>query len=98
MNNKSSLSRQDLMAFFQEIMTGEGLGKGEGLPTMEQRMKAASVLMALLEKQPPEDEGVLTFNLTQDQIDQMQSALYHRWEAALKEKEQADVSADVSAS
>jgi hypothetical protein len=82
MSNKSTLTRQELLAFFHDIMKGDS----QDMPTMEQRMKAATTLMMLLEKHPQEDEGALTFTLTPDQINQMRQALYDRWEGALGER------------
>jgi hypothetical protein len=79
MPTKPKLSRQDLMAFFQDIMQGEALMNGENAPSMEQRMKAAVTLMALLEKHPEDDDGLITFKVAPHQIDAMQEALYRSW-------------------
>ncbi|MFM7631095.1 MAG: hypothetical protein ACKO43_04705 [Alphaproteobacteria bacterium] len=57
---------------------------GETLPNMEQKMKAAVTLMALLDKQPEEEDGVLTFKVTPQQIQTMQNALYHCWKQSLE--------------
>jgi hypothetical protein len=80
MPTKPKLSRQDLMAFFQDIMQGDPLINGENTPSMEQRMKAAVTLMALLDKQPEEEDGLITFKVAPHQIDAMQESLYQRWE------------------
>ncbi|MFM7622730.1 MAG: hypothetical protein ACKO57_07160 [Alphaproteobacteria bacterium] len=81
---KPKFSRQDLMAFFQDIIQGGPVVNGETLPSMEQRMKAAVTLMALLDKQPEEEDGVLTFKVTPQQIQTMQNALYHCWKQSLE--------------
>ncbi len=85
MTTKPKLSRQDLMAFFQDIMQGDPLINGENTPSMEQRMKAAVTLMALLDKQPEDEDGLITFKVAPHQIDAMQEALYQRWETIHKE-------------
>lgn len=81
---KPKLSRQDLMAFFQDIIQGDA-GGGDGVPSMEQRMKAAVTFMALLDKQPEEEDGVLTFKVTHQQVQEMQDTLHHSWKHALKQ-------------
>ncbi len=85
MPTKPKLSRQDLMAFFQDIMQGDPLINGENTPSMEQRMKAAVTLMALLEKHPEDDDGLITFKVAPQQIDAMQDALCRSWRNSQKQ-------------
>ena len=85
MPTKPKLSRQDLIAFFQDIIHGDPLMHGETAPSMEQRMKAAMTLIALLEKHPEDDDGLITFKLAPQQIDAMQDALCRSWRNSQKQ-------------
>ena len=84
MPTKPKLSRQDLIAFFQDIIHGDPLMHGETAPSMEQRMKAAMTLIALLEKHPEDEDGLITFKVAPHQIDAMQESLYRCWEKNLR--------------
>ena len=81
----TSITTNDLLSFFEEIMQGNGIVNGDSIsfPSLEQRIKAAHTLLGALEKQPQKDNDHIHLEITPEELEHMKATLRKRWDQSV---------------